>query len=302
MSIVSGIYCLHYELEDYQYYIGKSIDILDRYKNHCSHLKNGTHHNKNLQAKYYDVQILPSMHILEKVPINSLDLAEIDWISKFDSYYNGMNETKGGESSYGESNPFSLYSKDTYIEIAKLLAYTDLQYREIAVQLSVSDRVVSTIGMGYTHTWLNSEVPEIYAAITSKIGTRNSNSLQEEAYVQILFRLANTDDRLVDISKETGISNRIIERLSSGQSHTYLKNLYPEEYAKMLSKIGNRRVKSARSTPYPDILSPDGVVHSLTNVREFCRNNNLQQSLLGMVIRGQARQHKGWTLATRIAI
>lgn len=77
----------------------------------------------------------------------------------------------------------------------------------------------------------------------------------------------------------------------------YLKDKYPEEYARMIAKIGTRRVKAARTIPYPDIVSPEGIVYSLTNVREFCRNNNLQQSMLGMVIRGQTKQHKGWKLA-----
>lgn len=297
MSLKSGIYCLYYELGDYQYYIGKSIDILDRYKNHCSHLKNGTHHNKHLQSKYQSTQVLPSISILEELPIDKLDLAEIRWISEFDSYYNGMNETKGGDSSYGESNPFALYSKDTYIEIAKLLAYTDLHYKDIATKLGVSDRVIGTIGTGKMHTWLNSEIPEVYDIILSKMGTRNSNTLQDTEYIQILFRLANTEDRLIDISKETGIGNRIIERISQGKSHVYLKDKYPEEYARMIAKIGTRRVKAARTIPYPDIVSPEGIVYSLTNVREFCRNNNLQQSMLGMVIRGQTKQHKGWKLA-----
>jgi hypothetical protein len=297
-EIIQGIYCLYFETDDYQYYIGKSIDVLSRYSNHCTHLKAGTHHNINLQRQYVLRNVLPSMYIIEKVAlISTLDNSEKYWIKSFDAYYNGMNSTPGGEGAYGEQNPFSLYSKDTYISIARELAYTDLTYQEIANKLQVSDRVIATIASGASHTWLASEAPEVYYTILSKVGTRNTNSLDKEIYKEILFLLANTDKRLLDISTELGVSNRIIERIAGGESHVYLKEQFPDEYTKMLSKKGNRKVLAARREPYPDIISPVGEIFSITNAREFCRAKGLQQSMLGMVLRGQALQHKGWKLA-----
>lgn len=44
-----------------------------------------------------------------------------------------------------------------------------------------------------------------------------------------------------------------------------------------------------------DFISPQGVHIEVYNLREFCRNNNLQQSHMVKVAKGKVRHHKGWT-------
>lgn len=42
------------------------------------------------------------------------------------------------------------------------------------------------------------------------------------------------------------------------------------------------------------VTSPDGVEQTVTNLRQFCRDNDLQQSHMGKVARGVQDNHKGW--------
>lgn len=43
------------------------------------------------------------------------------------------------------------------------------------------------------------------------------------------------------------------------------------------------------------IKSPEGVVFEGVNIKEFCRNNNLNDAAFHRVIRGVSSHHKGWT-------
>jgi hypothetical protein len=44
------------------------------------------------------------------------------------------------------------------------------------------------------------------------------------------------------------------------------------------------------------LQGPDGVVHEVANMREFARQRGLCSAILGKVVAGVLRQHKGWTL------
>lgn len=44
------------------------------------------------------------------------------------------------------------------------------------------------------------------------------------------------------------------------------------------------------------VVSPDGELHTFFNLRKFCREQDLDPSSLGCVLRGVFGQHKGWTL------
>lgn len=81
-------------------YIGQTVDIDWRLYKHFNALKKGTHHSNKLQRSY-------NLHGKDKFKVTyeqrefesyeDLLLAERKEISKYDSYYNGYNETLGGE-------------------------------------------------------------------------------------------------------------------------------------------------------------------------------------------------------------
>lgn len=94
----AGIYCIQNEI-DGKCYIGKSVNIPKRWKEHKASLRNGKHHNKHLQ-KAWDCYGEESFRfkVLEYANPNELADLEIAYISKHKAFGdNGYNFTMGGE-------------------------------------------------------------------------------------------------------------------------------------------------------------------------------------------------------------
>ena len=82
-------------------YIGQSINLKSRIKNHKYHLRKNTHRNKYLQRAYNLYEKLFKFEVIECVLVNDLDYLnerEVYWIDFHKSLenQNGFNLTKGG--------------------------------------------------------------------------------------------------------------------------------------------------------------------------------------------------------------
>lgn len=98
MDIVCGIYCIE-NISNHKKYIGQSVNIYQRWKNHRNELNNHKHHNDYLQRawdKYGPDNFI--FYILERCPQSLLDALEVDYIRMFDSsnVSNGYNLNSGG--------------------------------------------------------------------------------------------------------------------------------------------------------------------------------------------------------------
>lgn len=101
MEKISGIYSIVNTINN-KYYIGKSNNIYRRWYDEKLGLKNGTFHNIHLQRAWnlYGSEAF-IFSIIEKCDELLLAEREIFWISYFDSYNCGYNQTVGGEGSLG---------------------------------------------------------------------------------------------------------------------------------------------------------------------------------------------------------
>ena len=98
---ISGIYCIQNLVNDTKY-IGKAVDIDVRWRNEINELRRNAFHNIHLQRawnKYGENNF--KFEIVEECNIESLSDRERFWISFFDSYHNGYNQTEGGEGMVG---------------------------------------------------------------------------------------------------------------------------------------------------------------------------------------------------------
>ena len=289
----SGIYILYYETDDYQYYIGLSTNINERYNKHCNSLRNNTHHNYKLQLGYQVNGELPSISILEYATEN-LEGREVYWIDKFDSFHNGMNLTIGGESSSGQDNNYALYTKEQYVKAFLTLVNTDKRLVDISKELHMSISVIKAIAEGSGHKYLEIEYPSEYKELENKLGTRNRRVYTDNEYKEVLFRLAYSKDSLYKIAEELNISYHIVADISAGRNK-FLINKYPKEYHIILLK-GNRKAGKSNGAEYPIILCPEGEEYQVTNTTEFARQYGLQQGNLHKVLTGERKSHKGWKL------
>lgn len=101
MVKISGIYSIINTVNG-KYYIGKSNNIYRRWYDEKLGLKNGTFHNVHIQRAWnlYGADAF-KFGIIEECEEDMLAEREKFWISYFDCYDNGYNQTLGGEGSVG---------------------------------------------------------------------------------------------------------------------------------------------------------------------------------------------------------
>ena len=106
MDKICGIYCIE-NIINHKKYIGLSKNCLKRWQDHYSksyHSVREDDLNKPLYKamKKYGRENF-SFTIIEECPIEKLQEREIYWINFLDTYNNGYNATKGGDTADGRS-------------------------------------------------------------------------------------------------------------------------------------------------------------------------------------------------------
>lgn len=129
-------------------YIGQAIDISRRWRDEKNRAfdPNSEEYKKTLSVaiRKYGIDNF-SFEILEECKVSELNTKEQYYIKLYDTYFNGYNETTGGD---GNSNACIKISKDNLLKIYNLLQNTNISQGEIAKQFSVGQDVISTINHG----------------------------------------------------------------------------------------------------------------------------------------------------------
>lgn len=179
--MTTGIYKL--EFPSKLPYIGQSVNIENRYREHCRDMRNGNHYGK-VQLEYNKYKELPSIEILAECNIEELNTYENECIEIWDSVNNGLNTlskaeyTPNGTVSCGEVHPHAGYSNKQYEQVFFSLLENKLTHKEIAQIFNVSLALVATISKGAGHLWLKDKYPNEYAImvnINRSIGPRITN-------------------------------------------------------------------------------------------------------------------------------
>lgn len=291
--IVAGIYVLYFESGDDQFYVGQSVNIAQRYAQHCNALKGQYHRNRLLQSAFNKYNTYPTEVILETTKeLGKLDSLEVSWIDRFDSFNTGMNLTPGGGKLYGNYNPAALYTNEVYLSILHSLAYTDKTFTIIAKDLDVSINVVSNTSCGTSNTFLQEVDPIAYSIMEAKSGNR-VRLYETSMYVKILETLAYTEMSLEAVGDLLSVSLRVVQDIAWGRRHQHLEKEYPELYIQVLNKVGTR-CTGPRKLPYPKLISSRGQVLEVVKAADFALEHNLCPGKLSMVLNGKRNVHKGW--------
>lgn len=126
--------------------------------------------------------------------------------------------------------------------------------------------------------------------------------------LKIFSLLYRTTQTQMQISKRTGVPKPTIAKIACGNSHVWLLEQYPEQYAKMKDsnavRLRNNRAGGKFRT-YPTLIDPDGKEWEVTNVAQFCRDHYLLKegdSGIGQLMLGIKKQYKGFRLKDRESI
>jgi len=93
----SGIYCI-LNKTDLKCYIGLTTSLCRRKGDHMTRLKNNNHHNNHLQSVYnkHGKDVF-DFEVIERCAESDLADREQYWITFYNSFKNGYNQTLGGE-------------------------------------------------------------------------------------------------------------------------------------------------------------------------------------------------------------
>ena len=133
------------------------------------------------------------------------------------------------------------------------------------------------------------------------IGYNNSNSIYSKTEIEELFMymVNNPNLSLKTISDETKVSYGVVQNISKGLSHSWLKDIFPSDYEFLTGLKGTRAANSQihkNNITYPQVISPKGVLYEVINARKFAIENDLDPANFRKVLIGQAKQHKGWKI------
>jgi len=140
-----GIYKIE-NLKKQKIYVGKSTNILKRFRTHKYFLKNNKHYNKELQQDWNVFK--ENDFIFETIQTyNREELSEKEtyWIEKLDTFNNGYNKTLGGNGGYSKyeqsviNNIATLYSNKYSIpEVSKILKIPQATIKDIVCLSNIS--------------------------------------------------------------------------------------------------------------------------------------------------------------------
>lgn len=118
-----------------------------------------------------------------------------------------------------------------------------------------------------------------------------------DTYISVLKYLIDGVSSITTIAEVTGVSIQVIRGIAEIQSHKWLKDKFPTEYA-ALELIYYKSLRKGIGNTYPEIVSPDNITYSVYSLRAFALEHNLLESKLHNVLSGDRNTHKGWHLAT----
>lgn len=122
----------------------------------------------------------------------------------------------------------------------------------------------------------------------------NASKYTKWQILKVFSLLYRTNLSQNSISTKIGISKSLINDISCGKSHLWLKYKYPVQYRLMLDSNINKRYRS-NSNNYT-LLSPANIKYTIDgSIRKFCRELGLDNSEISKLLRGKKSSYKGWT-------
>lgn len=175
-----GIYKLEFNGTD-KVYIGQSVNIEKRFKEHCSTIRREECNYKILEA--YKQYGLPTYEILSECNISELDTQEDECIDIYNSVDNGFNlyayaNQAPSYSGFGYGN--SKFSKDSILKVVDLLISTNNAYTTISELTGVSSGIIGKVSQGQSHLWLKEEYPEKFLEMVNTTKDRLGHQVVSE--------------------------------------------------------------------------------------------------------------------------
>lgn len=124
-----------------------------------------------------------------------------------------------------------------------------------------------------------------------------NSKYSNDTYEKIFKLLLNPKLTTNDIATSLNVSSSVVRSIAAGTAHIWLKDRYPKEYEKFMSRIRwNRGMRIVQKRP--TLQAPDGSLHDLSgkSVNAFAKAHGLTTSSLTNLLNGYRITHKGWKI------
>lgn len=258
------------------FYIGQSLHIEHRYKDHLYSMRTNIKCSKKLQEAY-TLLGEPELEILELCPPEELNTREQFYLDKLKATELGYNTSKiaaGGPGLHGEQHGNARYSNEVYFNILYALVTSNATLKTIAKNLNVSLGIVKSISSLQAHSWLGQEYPALYSTLKSK--SRN----------------IKTKDRQLKSPDGT------IYTMGSLTSFCRDNNLTVSKVSQVLSG----KAVSHKGWTLPTTKLDTSLIHKTFGIvvvkskLEFAKVYNLDHRRVGELCCGKLKSYNGWTL------
>lgn len=225
----SGIYKL--EFQDGSYYIGQSINLASRCKDHYRMLLEGSHHSYKVQEKYLVEQVLPKHIILKECDSTELNQLENLLIDLKDPLC--LNIKPGGDNNFGINAITTKYDTiDIEMAFLLLVEHPGISHKDVAEFVGIDINTVHDISAGRSRAFTEMRIkhPEKYAQLIKikAANTRGKNTIV----------LQHDDGRKVtlitgeysEFCRNNGIQNSNLAKVVTGKRKTTMGWKLIEKY------------------------------------------------------------------------
>lgn len=213
---LTGIYYIKTPEGDY---IGQALDIRTRLLRHRFTSITETEIDKVIN-KYKEKNLI-EYYLIEICDIDKLNEKEQYWISYYDTYKNGLNQTPGG--AWGGIPP-KFNEKEAKQIINLILSNKTIRFEEIAKNFNCSINTIQKINLGLQPYYFK----EYNYPLRSKDESRVLKAyLGEEKILNILNDLRNTTMTMTEIGQKYNLCRNTISDINKGKKEPINNYEYP---------------------------------------------------------------------------
>lgn len=102
------------------------------------------------------------------------------------------------------------------------------------------------------------------------------------------------------IAEKYCVDKGLVYSIASGINHSWIKEIYPKDYIKMLELKyirSNGKTAKDQGIKYPLIKSPNGEIFEVTNLNQFAEEHNINKSSLCQLLNGKRKSANKFKLA-----
>lgn len=291
---ICGIYEIR-NLVDNKVYVGSSVDIESRWKQHKYHFENRKHHNIFLQRAWYKYgESNFKFSVLQEASEQLIGTLEIEYISKFSALNPklGYNLAAGGQLSLGNKNT----KKWICLINPEGELITHFGVSDFCRTYNISPRALNELMRGVYGNWKG------WKSLTFIYKDRKEYAKKRVAKIAKHYEVINPNGERIQIfnlnkfCRDNKLDNSSMTKVINGAHISYKGyKTIPE-----LAREKNAYHKSI--TKEYEIITPEGLRIKFRNLYRFCKDNNLDRSSLQGVIKGRAYAYRGYHAIPELGI